>query len=178
MVGGAERHLWFNHNVVFRFGLLRMERCADVAAPSDPDRFILALPFGVPVLLLHAADRIVPTDAAFFGQPDVFQPLFGKVIFRNVCKQPLIPVHKAVATDFTEQGGQYFRSLLQWLHPAFYLQVAHTFHSFWVQVSAALTMAMKSSAFSDAPPISPPSTSGQLKSSSAFLGLQLPPYKI
>jgi len=39
-------------------------------------------------------------------------------------------------------------------------------------------MAKKSSAFSDAPPIKPPSTSGLEKISSAFAGFTLPPYSI
>ena len=39
----------------------------------------------------------------------------------------------------------------------------------------AVTMPMKSSAFSEAPPMSPPSISALAKSSAALLGLQLPP---
>ena len=36
----------------------------------------------------------------------------------------------------------------------------------------------KSRAFNEAPPINPPSISDFAKSSEAFLGLQLPPYRI
>lgn len=39
-------------------------------------------------------------------------------------------------------------------------------------------MVIKLSAFNEAPPISPPSTSGLEKSSLAFPALQLPPYRI
>src|SRR5438128_1243601 len=43
---------------------------------------------------------------------------------------------------------------------------------------AALTISMKSFATSDAPPISPPSTSGMAKSAAAFCAFTLPPYRI
>ena len=39
-------------------------------------------------------------------------------------------------------------------------------------------MDWKSANFNDAPPIKPPSTSGKLNISSAFVGFTLPPYKI
>src|SRR5262245_56990348 len=42
----------------------------------------------------------------------------------------------------------------------------------------ALTITAKSSAFNDAPPISPPSTSGWANISAAFWALQDPPYKM
>ena len=44
------------------------------------------------------------------------------------------------------------------------------------QLEAALTIAVKSAALSDAPPIRPPSTSGCLSSSAAFFAFMEPPY--